>query len=104
MFLSWIYVLVHVVTVLIFKWYVSDMVKAHKNLEFRRKYAPFIRKDLHYLEFTRSLWWLLIWPRTIFYFSFLGGWFVFFTIWTAGKNTTDLSTWKRNVLYWLMNT
>ena len=81
-----IYVLVHVLTIIGLKVFVSDMAKAHQSLEFRRKYAPFVRKDLHLISFTRSLWWLTIWPRFIFYFSYVAFSTALFLILTAGKD------------------
>ena len=78
------YILLHVLTIIGLKWYTKDMLNAHKSLEFKRKHAPFIRKDLHILDFTRSLWWLTVWPRFIFYFSWVAFWFLVFMAITAG--------------------
>ena len=87
------YVLLHIFTVVLLKLYCSDMEKAHKNLEFKRQHAPFVRKDLHLIDLTRSLWWLLIWPRFLFYFSWCTFWTIIFTIVTAGKEISNIKPW-----------
>jgi hypothetical protein len=71
-------------------------------LEFSRKYAPFTRKDLHQLDMTKNLWWLLIWPRFIFYYGFACFWTPFWFLVTAGKDVSKLAPIQRQVGNWMI--
>ena len=73
-----IYVLVHILTYTAIKAYLKNLIEKQKSMDNRRKFAPFMRKDLHLLDLTQSLWWLTAWPRLIFYFSWVLFWFTIF--------------------------
>ena len=63
-----VYVVVHVLTILALKMKLTPLINKQKDPEMQKKYAPFMRKDLHLLNmFGGFPWWLTLWPRFIFH-------------------------------------
>jgi hypothetical protein len=70
------YVALHLITILLYKYYfLVSLIKSQSNPEIRRKYAPFLRKDLDDLNvITAFPFYISYWFRI-----FLGWNFLFFT-------------------------
>jgi hypothetical protein len=84
--------------------FLSKLIKAQNNMDMRRKFAPFIRKDLHMLDPTQSLWWLTAWPRFIFYFSWAAFTFSILSTLYAGKSMETLDEKSRKRADWILQT
>jgi hypothetical protein len=99
------YVLVHILTNFAIRYHLRDLIKAQENPELRKKYAPFMRKDLHLLNLFKGFpWWLLAWPRLLAYVFWLIACFMLFQLSVIfHKDMSKIKDWQKELCKFLFS-